>query len=142
MGSRILRIFVAAMAAGLSLASCSEPRSNEQFVRADQASDGVYVFTVPLTDSLAVYDFSFYSRTGVGTIHSLEMRVQWLAPSGDSMAETVYMSEVGPKGNSEIYRSGVVPAEYGDWKISVRPVGVDSDFTGLGLITERRDGTR
>ena len=52
------------------------------------------------------------------------------------------MERVDPKGEKELYRSGMVPAQAGDWQLSVRPVGVDEDFLGLGVICKKRDGTR
>ena len=51
-------------------------------------------------------------------------------------------SSFEPRGSKELYRSGVVPAQAGDWQLSVRPVGVDEDFLGLGVIYKKRDGTR
>jgi len=62
--------------------------------------------------------------------------------SGNGFSETVYMRRVEVRGTREAYRSGMVPAEAGDWQLSVRPVGVDADFLGLGVICKRKDGTR
>ena len=77
-----------------------------------------------------------------GSIGNLELRVSWTAPSGESFYETVYMEKVDSHGVRELYRSGVVPAEYGEWKLNVRPVDPVKDFLGLGLIAIRNDGTR
>lgn len=126
----------------LSLAACSRPSQTEMFIRADKADGGVYSFPVEMTDSLASYDFWFYSRLFSGSIGNLELRVSWTAPSGESFYETVYMEKVDSHGVRELYRSGVVPAEYGEWKLNVRPVDPVKDFLGLGLVTIRNDGTR
>lgn len=132
----------AVLAAALLAAGCSRPLSTEIFVRSSQAENGVYVFDLTLADSLAPYDFWFYSRTLGTEISSLPLNVQWLAPSGKRFSETVYMKKVDADGESELYRSGVVPAESGQWRLSVRPVGVDDDFCGLGIICKENDGTR
>ena len=114
----------------------------EEFIFRKDARDGVYVFSLPLTDTTATYDFWFYSRVGKTPLSNLQLNVQWLAPSGNGFSETVYMRHVEVGGTRELYRSGMVPAEAGDWQLSVRPVGVDEDFPGLGVVCKRRDGTR
>lgn len=142
MTRRRLGTVLAVLALGLALSACREPDTLEQFVRQDEARDGVYVYTLPLRDTTAAYDFWFYSRTGNRSLESLQLNVQWLSPSGDGFSETVYMRSVEPKGSKELYRSGMVPAQAGDWQLSVRPVGVDGDFLGLGVICKKEDGTR
>lgn len=126
----------------LALAACSEPDGEEFFLRREQARDGVYVYTLPLNDTTAAYDFWFYGRTLRRPLENLQLNVQWLAPSGDGFTETVYMRSVEPRGTKELYRSGMVPAQAGDWRLSVRPVGTDEDFLGLGVIVSKQDGTR
>lgn len=142
MKSSSIRALLAACIFGCLAAACSQPDSLELFVRRDAARDGVYVFSLPLTDTTAAYDFWFYSRVGKRPTGSLQLNVQWLAPSGDAFSETVYMRPVGLLGSKEAYRSGMVPAQAGDWQLSVRPVGVEEDFLGFGVICKRRDGTR
>ena len=142
MARRRLGAVLAVLVCGLALSACTAPDSLEQFVRRDEARDGVYIYTLPLTDTTAAYDFWFYSRTEYRKLESLQLNVQWLAPSGDGFAETVYMRAVEPRGSKELYRSGMVPAQAGDWQLSVRPVGVDEDFLGLGVICRKHDGTR
>lgn len=124
------------------LPSCSEPDTLELFVQRDTARDGVYRYTFPLTDTTAAYDFWFYSRTERGTLESVQLNVRWMAPSGDSFAETVYMRSIGPDGARELYRSGMVPAQAGDWQLSVRPADPDEDLSGLGIIVKKNNGTR
>lgn len=126
----------------LLLASCARPAQTESFIRADGAEDGVYSFPVDMTDSLATYDFWFYSRLAAGRKSNLELRVSWTAPSGRSLYETVYMGALDSRGVRELYRSGMVPAEYGEWKLNVRPVDPGKEFLGLGLICRRNDGAR
>ena len=142
MRGRGLGLAVAALACACALAGCREPDGFETFARREAARNGVYVFSLPLADTTAAYDFWFYSRTEYNALESLQLNIQWLAPSGDGFSETVYMRSVEPKGSKELYRSGMVPAQAGDWQLSVRPVGVDGDFLGLGVICKKQDGTR
>ena len=115
--------------------ACQRPASVELYQKSARAVGGVYSFELELDDSTAAYDFWFYSRTIEQTIGSLQLNVQWLAPSGKRFSEVVYMREVGRNGSRELYRSGVIPAEYGKWKLSVRPVSdMDDELCGLGLI--------
>ena len=124
------------------LPACSEPDGMETFIRREDARDGVYVFSLPLTDMTAAYDFWFYSRVGMTPVHNVRLNVQWLAPSGNGFSETVYMRSVDTRGTKERYRSGMLPAEAGQWQLSVRPVDVGEDFLGLGVIYKKQDGTR
>ena len=79
------------------LYSCSEPLSSYQFVREDKcASEGVYVFHLDMSDSLAVYDVSIYSSAQKGRVENLELLSRWIAPDGQSFSETVYMKDVEP----------------------------------------------
>ena len=114
----------------------------ELFLRRDQARDGVYVYALPLKDTTAAYDFWLYSRTARQPLEDVQLNIQWLSPSGDGFSETVYMRRVEPRGSKELYRSGMVPAQAGSWQLSVRPVGVDEGFLGLGVIVRKQDGTR
>ena len=144
MARRAFRVLalLAALSCGWALSGCSEPDGFELFVRRDAARDGVYVYPLPLTDTTAAYDFWFYSRASKHPLENLQLNVQWLAPSGNGFSETVYMRRVETGGTRELYRSGMVPAEAGEWQLSVRPVGVDEDFPGLGVVCKRHDGTR
>ena len=139
--SKSSRLLLPLLSAALLL-SCSRPLSTEIFVRSDEARDGVYVFDLTLADSLVNYDFWFYSCTLDEPLTSLPLNVQWLSPSGRRFSETVYMRKVDSDGERELYRSGVVLSEGGQWRLSVRPLGVDDNFCGLGLICEEHDGTR
>jgi hypothetical protein len=131
-----------ALVCSLALVSCVETADVEDFVRRDEAWSGVYVYKMELPDTTAAYDVWFYSRSADRPLEGVEMRVQWLAPSGEAFAETVYMRRIDPRGTKELYRSGVVPAQAGTWQLSVRPVGVGEDFLGLGVICKKQNGTR
>ena len=142
MRRRGLWLTVAALSCAFLLQACREPDGDELFLRRDAARDGVYIYSLPLTDTTAAYDFWFYSRTRRKTVENLQLNVQWLAPSGEAFSETVYMRSVGPRGSREAYRSEVVPARAGDWQLSVRPVGAEEELLGWGVVYRKRDGTR
>ena len=134
---------LAALVCGLALPGCSEPDGVELFVRREDVHGGVYVFSLPLKDTTAAYDFWFYTRSEGERLENLQLNVQWLAPSGDGFAETVYMRTVDPLGTKELYRRAMVPAQAGDWQLSVRPVGAAEAIRGLGVICKKKEnGTR
>ena len=140
--TRLLSKVVAMLALLLALVACSAPSDTELFVRKDQAQGGVYVFDFPMLDSLASYDVSFYSRSEKRELGNVELSVLWLSPSGDSVNETVYMKTITKRGSMETYRQGVRPAEFGEWRISVRPDVEPGEIAGFGMICKRKDGTR
>ncbi len=142
MTRRAWSLLLAVLVCVLALPSCIETDAVEEFVRRDEARSGVYVYKLDLPDTTAAYDVWFYSRTEERPLESVRMNVQWLAPSGEAFFETVYMRRVDPRGTKELYRSGVVPAQAGEWQLSVRPVDVDEDFLGLGVIYKKKNGTR
>ena len=102
------------------------------------AADGVYVFDFEMSDSTKLYDIYFYDRIDGPRPDSLPLNVMWVSPSGESFSETVYMD---PARDTELYRSGTVPVEYGGWRICVRPVGVGGGFRGMGMVC-KENGTR
>ena len=135
---------LAVLVCGLVLPACSEPDGVELFVRRAEVNGGVYVFSLPLKDTTAAYDFWFYSSTpSRRPLQNLQLNVQWLAPSGDGFTETVYMKTVERGGSKELYRRAMVPAQAGDWQLSVRPICEDGAILGLGVICKKHeDGTR
>ena len=139
---RPLLALFAVLVCGWGLAACSEPDGVELFVRRSAARDGVYIYRLPLTDTTAAYDFWFYSRSQKHSLADVQLNVQWLAPSGNGFSETVYMRRVDVLGSRELYRSGMVPAEAGEWQLSVRPVGTGEELLGFGVVCKRQDGTR
>jgi hypothetical protein len=138
----LIHCLVAALCLSVVLPACSRPEDLEAFVLQEDARDGVYVFSIPLQDTTAAYDFWFYSRAASHRVENLRLNVQWLAPSGDAFPETVYMRTVEPRGTKERYRSGVIPAQAGDWQLSVRPVDAGQALLGFGVVCKKRDGTR
>ena len=127
----------------LMLAGC-RPASYEQFVRADQASGGEYVFNLDLSDSTASYDISLYTRVDSGIMkaedpsHSLGLEIRWVADS-TFLCETVYVPYGGRAGSNSLYRSGVRPDPAGEWRVLVRPLDAPAGLRGIGIICKRND---
>ena len=126
----------------LILASCREPMSVETFV----PGDGPFEYAVNMTDSVAVYDFDFYSRIDARPEDcpgSLLLMIRWVSPTECVYRESVYLP-VQPGEVYEHYRADVVPSEYGEWKLVVACPEAASvkGFRGLGLVTLKRHGAR
>ena len=133
---------IAAAALVLSLCCCSRPTEREIFVKAVNAVGNVYSFELPMEDSLATYDLSFYTRIDSPVSRraagSLELDVRWESPSGEAADETVYMDVTS---QVETYRSGVSPLEPGVWTLKVQVVNPPEGLRGLGLVC-KENGTR
>ena len=139
MSSRVLR-YVVLSAVALALISCREPAWEESFLRADEVSfDGRYHFDVDFSDSTALYDVSFYTKFGEGfNGKSFPVSVRWTSPSGWTLNEKVYWDADSVK---VLYRKDITPPEAGVWDLSVYAEKL-SGMLGMGIITEKHDGTR
>ena len=134
------------------LVSC-RPASYEQFIRADQALDGEYVFALDLSDSTASYDLSLYTRVDPALMAAatpsaeLALQVKWLAPASavlsclavPAMSEIVYLPYGSAAGSVKLYRSGVKPAPAGEWHVAVTPIAPPEGLRGIGIICKRVD---
>lgn len=130
MGSRI-----ASVAAALCLlAGCSRPTAGELFLPAPRNS---YDFPVEVADSLASFDFSFFTRVDFGSKVSEPVRldVAWVAPSDSSVwRETVYMLTGDEAGTLQRYRTGVTFPRTGEWTLKVSMSPEIKGLRGLGLV--------
>lgn len=143
------------------LVSC-RPASYEQFIRADQAQDGDYIFQLDLSDSTATYDLSLYTRVDPALMAAatpsaeLALQVCWLAPQPSvgeavpdstalsclavpAMSEIVYLPYGSAAGSVKLYRSGVKPAPAGEWHVAVTPIAPPEGLRGIGIICKRVD---
>ena len=84
------RRFRAAVAiAGLFAIACSRPASYEQFVKADDATAGIYEFTLDMSDTTASYDISLYTAP----LHNpLLLDITWLVPPKSLSNSEIAMS--------------------------------------------------
>ena len=143
-------VIVAMVALG---ASCESPSSVEQFVRIRaKGDDGLYHYTLDLSDSTARYDVSFYSRIDcnnlkISSLNDFLIAVTWISPSGRKYAESVNFAVHDISPGSDFYshqyvipyRSGLAPVEWGLWEMTLR---VDSDsripgFRGMGVVCSK-----
>ncbi|MBR6458112.1 MAG: hypothetical protein IKS71_05895 [Bacteroidales bacterium] len=125
----------------LCLCSCKRPTSGELFLPAPRNS---YDFAVQVVDTLALYDFSFYTRVdGDGRVSDpLRLDIAWVAPADTVYRETVYMYPGDDRGKLQRYRSYMrFPAE-GEWTLKVGVSPEIKGFRGLGLVWKERNGTR
>ncbi|MBR6270414.1 MAG: hypothetical protein IKR30_07605, partial [Bacteroidales bacterium] len=138
------------------LVSC-RPASYEQFIRADQAQAGEYVFVLDLSDSTATYDLSLYTRVDPALMAAatpsaeLALQVCWMNPGGEeaasdsacfakpAMSEIVYLPYGAAGGTVQLYRSGIKPSPAGEWRLTITPMTPPAGLRGLGIICKRND---
>ncbi len=128
----------------LFAASC-RPASYEQFIRADQAQDGEYVFALDLSDSTVTYDLSLYTRVDPALMAAatpsaeLALQVCWQSTAGEAMSENVYLPYGAAGGTVQLYRSGIKPSPAGEWRLTITPMTPPAGLRGLGIICKRND---
>lgn len=117
--------------------SCTSPSSWEQFVRAEDAADGVYEFAIPSEAKESTFNLTFYTSP---LDEPLQLEVTWLYSPGDILlTETVWF----PAGEHRaLYRSGILSEAKEAEIIQVKPIDPPADFRGLGIICKKNDGTR
>ena len=132
-----MRAVPLALLLALLLTACGQPASREYFQRS--AGDGEYSFDFEMSDTLASYDISFYAALDrplfkADTLASFPLQVVWRSPSGRFFSETVYYPASQPR---TLYRSNVVPSEFGDWNISVTINPEPEGLRGIGLVCRK-----
>ena len=112
--------------------ACSQPSSREYFVRSD--GSGEYSFELEMSDTLALYDISFYTRLDerqADTLAGFPMAIVWRSPSGRFFSESVWY----PADKVLVpYRSGFRPPETGLWGLSVTLPDPHRRMRGLGVV--------
>ena len=140
-----LKLLALAGALCAVLSSCHVPSSEELFIRSDQMKDSMYVFPVKMDDGTKDYTVSFYTIMDRKGITSLPLAVRWVSPSGKVYVENVSMKVGDSKGDIRLYRSNLVPYEYGVWGLKIKVLKDIPGFRGIGVICERNskeNGTR
>jgi len=128
--SKILLLIVVTLSL-LSVTACDNPKVREQY----KFRGKDYVFEVDMTDSLATYDVYIYTR--VDSDHKgFPLEAIWTSPSGQKYSETTYFNlDLGQK---QLYRSGLVPIEWGQWLLELSVPDVEG-MRGMGITTQRND---
>ncbi|MBP5488841.1 MAG: hypothetical protein J6X77_04640 [Bacteroidales bacterium] len=116
----------------VGLCSCGRPLSGELFLASPRNS---YDFPLTVVDSLALYDFAFYTRVdGDGSVwQPVRLDISWVAPSETVYRETVYMLTGAEHGTLQRYRSYVRFPAAGQWTLKVAVSPEVEGFRGLGL---------
>ena len=112
--------------------ACSRPTRSENFVVSD--GSGVYTFELDLSDSLSMYDLSFYASTdSYKCPRSFPLTIHLISPSGTTYAESLFYDTSA--GFLVPYRKGLTPVEYGVWTLELRTF-VDG-LMGLGVVCDK-----
>ena len=132
---------IAAACILLCLCSCRRPTSGEIFLTAPRNS---YDYPISVQDSLALYDFSFYTRLdGDEPIDEpLRLDISWVAPADTTYRETVWMYAGDERGKLQRYRTSVRFPACGQWTLKASVSPQMKGFRGLGLVWKEKDGTR
>ncbi|MDT3366012.1 MAG: hypothetical protein LIQ26_01850 [Bacteroidota bacterium] len=123
-------------------ASCSNPKSVEQFVPAEEDA-AAYHFTLDLSDTTLVWDLGFYGRID-GTREQLEgldvlpLDIRFTAPDGKQYGEHVQVPLHRDTPLSlnfdETYRRGMKPTLPGEWELTLTAPNAPEGLTGVGII--------
>ncbi|MCR5019309.1 MAG: hypothetical protein K6A64_11000 [Bacteroidales bacterium] len=114
------------------IVACREPSVSEEFIPAP----GPYEFALDFSDSLAKYDVALFTRIDshektMRALGELPVTATWVAPSLDgevplgTFTEEFFLPLEGARRSYfsrqvwHPYRSGVVPAVYGEWKLTL-----------------------
>lgn len=151
--SRSLTVLVLVAVALMS--ACEHPSSYEEFVKLrGRDESGLYHFDLDMSDSLSLYDVTFYSMIDCNSVkmtsfRDFPMEITWLSPDGArKYHEKVYFpihdeteaSSFYSKQYVIPYRTGLVPVRFGVWHVSVKVEADDHipGFRGLGVICEKK----
>ena len=140
-----MRRLAALLLGAVLLGSCSRPTGGEEFLPGPRNS---YDFRLDVADTLAFYDFSFYTRVdklghkGLGLREPLRLGIVWKDPSDSTYRESVWMQPEYIDGTVRKYRTGVRFPEPGQWVLSVSITPETEGLRGLGLVWNYYYGTR
>lgn len=149
MGLRFHILAAAVLLVASLSASCSRPDQIETFVRArHRDANGMYTMKVDMSDSLATYDFTLFTRIDcrpkkfLGLEDSFGVGAVWTSPDSTEYREFFYIPKEkfsDPTAFSKAYklpyRTGVVPNKPGIWTVSFLVLSDAAEYmNGMGLI--------
>lgn len=141
-----MRATVLTIIAAVALVSCGAPIVSDEFRSISQRDSlGRFAFDLDMSDSLAKYDITFYTRVDCGEksfslLQDIPITVEFASPSGELYSEDIYWPKssfdterMGTYDACVDYRVSCVPVEYGEWKmcLTVAPV---RGLCGVGVI--------
>lgn len=133
------------------LVSCSEYGDTDFVKSGGREENGVYRHVLDMTDT-TVYSISLYSRLDCGSktfagLPEMKLNITLESPSGRRATETVFLpkDEFSPVSSFSfetvaVYRAGLLPREYGLWKMETEIVN-GSDLPGvrgMGVILKKQ----
>lgn len=140
---------MAGILAIMLLISCSSPLSVEDYKRTkDRDIYGRFEFSADMSDSLAAYSVDLLISMGCNkkkfsTFENAPLRIMWVSPSGKPFEEEVWLSRLDLSSETPVskqfmvkYRRGLVPKEYGVWKLYIAlsdNIIVDYNIPGIGV---------
>ena len=129
-----VRTFIPILCALLFVvAACQRPLSTETYVF-DNGS-GQFDFELDMSDTLCVYDLSFYTRLESRQAPpGFPIRVYMTSPSGVVYGESLFYD--ASAGLVVPYREDLRPVEHGSWLLSVRARA--EGLQGMGLICTKK----
>ncbi len=140
----------------LSIYSCKQPMFEEYYVDSKQIdSNGVYHFSLDLSDTTLLYDMSFYlslhcSNKDFEHFNGLGLSITWRSPLDSIYREKVFVtknmqiaSNSFTKNLETDYRLGMRPIHRGVWHMGIRPIATNYyKINGIGIrLTKRKYGT-
>lgn len=136
------------------MAACSPPGTQEYFERASRRDAyGRYAFTLDMTDSTRNYSISFYTKLDEDFQEPIQMDISFVSPSGREFVEEISVSQDLLSESTSFfsregiikYRTGFVPAEFGNWQMYILVKNHPDRLCGMGVILDRKikkDGER
>lgn len=142
-------IYAAVVLVAALLCSCTRPDQTETYVGVrHRNADGMYSMTVDMSDSLASYDFTIFTRLDLRKSRfetledSIGVGAEWMAPDSTRYREFFYIPKDSFSSSTSFskdyflpYRRGVVPNLPGVWTVSFLVMGEAAEYmNGMGLI--------
>ena len=131
------------------LCSCPRPEQTESYVGVrHRNADGMYSMTVDMSDTLASYDFTIFTRLDLRKSKfeqledSIGVGAEWVAPDSTRYREFFYIPKDSYTASTSFskdyflpYRRGIVPNVPGVWTVSFLVMGDAAQYmNGMGLI--------
>ena len=143
--NRLIALFIPL----LFLLSCSRPSVSQSFVTASQRDSlGRYAFTLPMDDSAAFYNISFYTRLDLNedsfsNLTDIEISVLMQGPDSTLYSETVYMPKQKFSRKTAFtidydlpYRIASQPVACGQWQLLLTTPDIQG-LRGMGVRLEK-----
>lgn len=129
--------------------SCSRPSVSQIFVPVEQRDSlGRYAFSLPMDDSTAFYNISFYTRLDIceeefSALADIEVGILMMSPDSTLYSETVYIPKSSFSRRTEFtadydlpYRTVAQPVVSGRWQLYLTTPHIQG-LRGMGVRLEK-----